>query len=130
MHRRRVVCAAALLLVLPFLATAQTTPVDISFTVAMPRPHTHLFDVSVAIKRTMNGPQEERLVMPVWTPGSYMVREFARHVQDFAAAGAAGQPLKWEKTNKDTWRVVTNGARTDVNRTLALLARPAAGATA
>ena len=40
-----------------------------------------------------------------------MVREFARHVQDFAAADAAGQPLKWEKTNKDAWRVVTNGAR-------------------
>ncbi|HEV8202762.1 MAG TPA: PDZ domain-containing protein [Pyrinomonadaceae bacterium] len=111
MHRRRVVCAAAFLLVLPFLAAAQTTPVDISFTVAMPRPHTHLFDISVAIKRAVNGPQEERLVMPVWTPGSYMVREFARHVQDFAAADAAGQPLKWEKTNKDTWRVVTNGAR-------------------
>jgi len=105
------VCAAALLLVLPFLAAAQTTPVDISFTVAMPRPHTHLFDIDIAIKRTMNGPPEERLVMPVWTPGSYMVREFARHVQDFVAADAAGQPLKWEKTNKDTWRVVTNGAR-------------------
>ena len=111
MHRRRVVCAAAFLLVLPFLAAAQTTPVDISFTVAMPRPHTHLFDVSVAIRRTTNGPQEERLVMPVWTPGSYMVREFARHVQDFVAVDAAGQPLKWEKTNKDTWRVLTNGAR-------------------
>jgi predicted metalloprotease with PDZ domain len=31
-------------------------------------------------------------------------------VQDFAAVDAAGQPLKWEKTNKDTWRVMTNGA--------------------
>src|ERR1043165_6657199 len=111
MHRRRVVCAVAFLLALPFLAAAQTTPVDISFTVAMPRPHTHLFDIDIAIKRTTAGPQEERLVMPVWTPGSYMVREFARHVQDFAVADAAGQPLKWEKTNKDTWRVVTNGAR-------------------
>src|SRR4029078_10336025 len=111
MHRRRVVCAAAFLIVLPFLAAAQTTPVDISFTVAMPRPHTHLFDISVAIKRAVNGPQAERLVMPVWTPRSYLVREFARHVQDFAVADAAGQPLKWEKTNKDTWRVVTNGAR-------------------
>jgi predicted metalloprotease with PDZ domain len=105
------VCAAAFLFVVPFLAAAQTTPVDISFTVAMPRPHTHLFDISVAIRRAVNGPQEERLVLPVWTPGSYMVREFARHVQDFAATDAAGQPLKWEKTNKDTWRVVTNGAR-------------------
>src|SRR5215216_2986208 len=111
MHRRRVVCAAALLIVVPLIVAAAQTPVDISFTVAMPRPHTHLFDISVAIKRAVNGPQEERLVMPVWTPGSYMVREFARHVQDFAAADAAGQPLKWEKTNKNTWRVVTNGAR-------------------
>jgi predicted metalloprotease with PDZ domain len=109
--RRRVVCAAAVLLVLPFLAAAQTTPIDISFTVAMPRPHTHLFDIEIVIKRTTNGPQEELLVLPVWTPGSYMVREFARHVQDFSATDATGQPLKWEKTNKDTWRVVTNGAR-------------------
>ena len=109
MHKSRILFCAALLLVLPLLAAAQAPP-EISFTVAMSRPHTHLFDVEVAIKRTANGPQEERLVMPVWTPGSYLVREFERHVQDFAA-NAAGQPLKWEKTNKNTWRVVTNGAR-------------------
>jgi predicted metalloprotease with PDZ domain len=77
----------------------------------MARPHTHLFEVDVAIKRTADGPQEELLVMPVWTPGSYLIREFARNVQDFAASTAANQPLKWEKTNKNTWRVVTNGAR-------------------
>src|SRR6185369_8837968 len=111
MHRRRLVCAAALLLTLPFLAGAQTPSVDISFTIAMPRPHTHLFDVDIAIKRTANGPQDEVLVFPVWTPGSYLVREFERQVQDFAATDAAGQPLKWEKTNKNTWRVSTSGTR-------------------
>src|SRR5689334_15333803 len=110
MLKSPVLCAAALLLVLPLLAEAQT-PVDISFTVAMSRPHTHLFDVEIAIKRAASGPAEEMLVMPVWTPGSYLVREFERNVQDFAATDAAGQPLKWEKTNKNTWRVVTNGAR-------------------
>ena len=110
MHKRRVVCAAALLIVLPLLIKAQNPPVDISFTVAMPRPHTHLLEVDVAIKRTNNAPQQEQLIMPVWTPGSYLVREFARHVQDFTATDAAGQPLKWEKTNKDTWRIATNGA--------------------
>jgi predicted metalloprotease with PDZ domain len=77
----------------------------------MPRPHTHLFEVDVAIKRTADGPQEELLVMPVWTPGSYLIREFARNVQDFTASTATNQPLKWEKINKNTWRVVTNGAR-------------------
>src|SRR6185369_4090517 len=110
MHKSPVLCAAALLLLLPLLAAAQA-PVDISFTVAMSKPHTHLFDIDVAIKRNASGPQEELLVMPVWTPGSYLVREFERHVQDFAAADAAGQPLKWEKTNKNTWRINTNGAR-------------------
>jgi predicted metalloprotease with PDZ domain len=110
MHKSPVLCAAALLLMVPLFAAAQS-PVDISFTVAMSKPHTHLFDIDVAIKRTANGPQEELLVMPVWTPGSYLVREFERHVQDFAAADAAGQPLKWEKTNKNTWRIATNGAR-------------------
>ncbi|MEN3328060.1 MAG: hypothetical protein V7638_2867 [Acidobacteriota bacterium] len=110
MHKSPVLCAAALLLVIPILAAAQA-PVDISFTVAMSKPHTHLFDIDVAIKRTANGPQEELLVMPVWTPGSYLIREFERNVQDFAAADAAGQPLKWEKTNKNTWRIITNGAR-------------------
>ncbi len=114
MHKSTVLCAAALLPILliglPILAAAQA-PVDISFTVAMSRPHTHLFDIDVAIKRTAGGPQQELLVMPVWTPGSYLIREFERNVQDFAAADAAGQPLKWEKTNKNTWRITTNGAR-------------------
>jgi predicted metalloprotease with PDZ domain len=102
-----------LFLLFTSLAAAQTNAPEISFTVAMPRPHTHLFDVEIAIKRgpTATAPQQEQLVMPVWTPGSYLIREFERHVQDFNATDAAGQPLKWEKTNKDTWRVMTNGAR-------------------
>jgi predicted metalloprotease with PDZ domain len=110
MIKIHLVGAAALIFVLPLLAAAQA-PVDISFTVAMSRPHTHLFDVEIAIKHAASGPAEEMLVMPVWTPGSYLVREFERNVQDFAATTGAGQPLRWEKTNKNTWRVVTNGAR-------------------
>ena len=70
-----------------------------------------MFEVQVAVRRAADGPQEESLVMPVWTPGSYLVREFARHAQDFAATNATGQPLKWEKINKNTWRITTGGAR-------------------
>ena len=92
-----------------FAQVRQPSPVDIAFTVGMSRPHTHLFEVDIKIKRTGNAPNEESLVMPVWTPGSYLIREFERHVQDFSAKDAAGQPLKWEKVNKDTWRIATNG---------------------
>jgi predicted metalloprotease with PDZ domain len=39
------------------------------------------------------------------------VREFARHVQDFAAEDGGGRALAWTKVNKNTWRVEAGGAR-------------------
>lgn len=89
------------------------SPIEIIFTVAMPRPHTHMLEVDIEIKRRADtpAPKEELLVMPVWTPGSYLIREYQRHLQDFSATDAAGQRLTWEKTNKNTWRVLTNGER-------------------
>ncbi len=85
---------------------------EISYTVSMPRPWTHLLEVEmrVQIPANLNVPNETDLVMPVWTPGSYLIREFERNVQDFNA-DANARTLDWEKVNKDTWRVNTNGAR-------------------
>ena len=76
----------------------------ISYALGMARPHNHLFEVTV----TIDGWSEPRLdlVLPSWTPGSYMVREYARHVQEFAVE-ADGHPARWEKTAKDAWRVET-----------------------
>jgi len=91
-------------------STRPAGPVEIAFTIGMSRPHTHMFEVDVRVKHTSNVPTEESLIMPVWTPGSYLIREFERNVQDFAAKDSNGQPLKWEKTRKDTWRITTNGA--------------------
>ena len=100
----------AILFLFGVSAFGQNGSVDIEYTVSMPRPHTHLFEIEVSVKRgaTLVAPVEEQLVMPVWTPGSYLIREFERHVQDFAATDAAGRPLKWEKINKTTWRVAIN----------------------
>lgn len=83
---------------------------EISFTVSMPRPYTHLLEVELRLHSGTRLPAQVNLIMPVWTPGSYLVREFARNVQDFAAAGATGRALSWQKINKDTWRVETGGA--------------------
>src|SRR5437016_8292138 len=84
----------------------------ISFTVSMSKPWTHLLEVEMSVKvaANLNVPNETDLVMPVWTPGSYLIREFERHVQDFAA-DANGRALEWTKINKNTWRVKTNGER-------------------
>lgn len=82
----------------------------IAYTLAMPRPHTHLFEVSVAVDGWSEPALE--LVLPSWTPGSYMIREYARHVQDFAAE-SDGHKARWQKTAKDCWRIETPmGGRT------------------
>ena len=86
---------------------------SISFTVSMPKPWTHLLEVEMQIQvpANLNVPNETNLIMPVWTPGSYFIREYARHVQDFSAVDGNGNALDWSKADKNTWRVVTRGAR-------------------
>ncbi len=89
----------------------RTAAPEIAFTVSMPKPHTHLLEVEMRARWNGSPPAAVALVMPVWTPGSYLVREYARHVQDFAATDTGGRVLGWSKTNKNTWRVETGGAR-------------------
>lgn len=92
--------------------SSRNAPPDITFTVSMPKPYTHLFEVEVRVKRAAAAQAQETLVMPVWTPGSYLIREFERHVQDFAATDVAtNRPLEWAKVNKNSWRVTTGGAK-------------------
>jgi predicted metalloprotease with PDZ domain len=54
-------------------------------------------------------PDHTELKMPVWTPGSYLVREYARHVQGFGVKNSTGAELSWRKTSKNTWQVDTRG---------------------
>ncbi|MEI7768674.1 MAG: PDZ domain-containing protein [Chloroflexales bacterium] len=75
----------------------------ITYTISMPEPHTHLYHVEVAVD-AVSAPALT-LVLPAWTPGSYMIREFARHIQEFSAHGPDGGALPWRKTAKDTWQV-------------------------
>lgn len=100
--------------------SAQAAPLEISYTVSMPKPYTHLLEVEmrVAAPSGQTLPAQIDLIMPVWTPGSYLIREFERNVQDFSArsrnlssVGEIPANLNWQKINKDTWRIRTNGAR-------------------
>ncbi len=74
----------------------------IAYALGMSRPHSHLFEVTVTVEGWTEPALE--LVMPSWTPGSYMIREYARHVQDFAAE-CDGHAARWRKTAKDIWRI-------------------------
>lgn len=84
----------------------QETVPTIHYQVAMPQPETHLFEVSLQIiNHTL--PILD-LKMPVWTPGSYLVREYAKNLQDFAAY-AGGKPLSWRKISKNHWQINKDG---------------------
>ena len=93
-----------------FVAAKNDAPAPVRYTVAMSKPATHLLEVEMRVSQNRKSATLE-IQMPVWTPGSYLIREYARHVQDFAAKTADGQNLKWEKINKNTWRIQSNGAR-------------------
>lgn len=73
----------------------------IQYAIAFPEPHTHLYHVTLTIETP--APTLD-LHLPVWTPGSYMVRDYARHVERFAAS-TGGHDCTWEKTDKSTWCV-------------------------
>lgn len=92
------------------LAMAQTTADPIRYTLRFPAPHTHYIEVD-AVVPTGGRPAVE-LMMAVWTPGSYMVREYSRHVEAVTATAAGGRALAVEKTDKNRWRVAAGGAPT------------------
>lgn len=99
---------AAVFLIVNVPAMAQTPADPIRYTLRFPEPHTHYVEVD-AVYPTGGRPAVE-LMMAVWTPGSYMVREYSRHVENVRAASPAGGALEVEKTDKNRWRVVTAGA--------------------
>ena len=49
--------------------------------------------------------------MPVWTPGSYLVREFARNVEQVKAYRISGDQLSVVKINKNSWKVNTDNQK-------------------
>jgi predicted metalloprotease with PDZ domain len=76
----------------------------LTYQIAMPQPQTHLFEVKLTVS---NWDREILdLKMPVWTPGSYLVREYAKQLQDFSATGN-NQKLAVAKVAKHHWQIQT-----------------------
>ncbi|BDG08669.1 M61 family metallopeptidase [Anaeromyxobacter paludicola] len=83
------------------------------YRVSMDEPHRHLFDVEARLERPGD---VAVLALPVWTPGSYLVREFARNVEGVRAEDERGRPLRIERLDKQRFRLVAGGAARAVIR--------------
>lgn len=77
--------------------------VSIDYTLSMPNPSSHFFDVKIEF----SGLKDERLdlVLPIWRPGRYFIFDFASGVQEFKVFGKGKNILKWKKKDKCTWHI-------------------------
>ncbi len=87
------------------LPTQLTAP-TIEYSVAMSNPESHLFEVTLRVQGWSKSVMD--LKMPVWTPGSYLVREYAKHLQDFRSTTTGDRSLSWSKTSKNHWQIETD----------------------
>lgn len=99
-----------LLVLLPVLAIAVLAQgaEPIRHTLRFPNAKNHYVDVESVFPT--GGAAEMEVFMAVWTPGSYLVREYARNIDRVEAVDAAGNALQATKSRKNRWLVKTNGA--------------------
>lgn len=91
-------------------AKPAANPVHISYVVTFPEAQAHYVNIEMSISGLTKTNTDVKL--PVWTPGSYLVREFAKNVETLSAfAGDTELPVI--KTDKNTWRI-SNGKQTAI----------------
>jgi predicted metalloprotease with PDZ domain len=83
---------------------------DISFEVSMENPNSHYFHISMNYSGASSPFVNFKL--PSWTPGYYIILDYAKNVIRFEASNNEGKPLSWKKTTKNTWQVATSGSKT------------------
>lgn len=74
----------------------------LDYTLTLQNPAAHLLQVELtvpALRPTMD------FSLPAWAPGSYVIANYAKYVQEFSARDAAGKNLAVEKMDKQTWRI-------------------------
>lgn len=109
----RLISTSSFALILGCLMTTTAQANDrsaepIRYSVSFPEPQTHYVEVEARVPTS--GAAEVDLMMAVWTPGSYLVREYAKHVDDLTAQSPDGKQLAVVKPRKNRWRVATEGA--------------------
>jgi predicted metalloprotease with PDZ domain len=97
----------SLLLLMSFAWADDQAP--ISYTLSFQNAKSHYIEVEARVPT--DGQNQIEMMMAVWTPGSYLVREYARHVDDVFAFGSRNKALKCHKTRKNRWQINCPGQK-------------------
>ena len=79
----------------------------ISYSLKMPRPQNHYFQVEMQVEQLKQ--KTATVKLPVWAPGSYLVREFSRHLNQVKAYSLQGAALPVIKKTKNAWEIDLKG---------------------
>jgi predicted metalloprotease with PDZ domain len=74
---------------------------EVHYTVDAANQHAHLFQISLHIENPQAG---QFVSLPVWIPGSYLVREFAKNLQNLKAK-QGGKSVAIHQVNKSQWQI-------------------------
>ncbi|HEA25778.1 MAG TPA: M61 family peptidase, partial [Ectothiorhodospiraceae bacterium] len=74
---------------------------NIHYHVTPSNPEAHLFEIKLTIQQP--APAGQRLTLPAWIPGSYMIRDFAKNIVTLEAH-ANNEPVAFQKTDKQSWQ--------------------------
>jgi predicted metalloprotease with PDZ domain len=85
------------------LFSTQLFAEKINYNLHMIKPQNHYFQVEMVLSDFKEATLE--IKMPVWAPGSYLVREFAKNVDLVKAKDENGKSLIVKKTSKNTWEI-------------------------
>jgi predicted metalloprotease with PDZ domain len=77
----------------------------------MPKPQNHYFEVQMNISE--NSDKQVEVKLPVWAPGSYLVREFSKNINLVKAFTKDGKALKVSKKSKNAW-VIDAGSEKNI----------------
>ena len=93
----------------------------IAYTVSFPDAHAHYAEIKAQLPT--DGRSQLDVMMAVWTPGSYLVREYARHVEALSAVDGTGRRLPIRKIRKNRWRIAQTIGDTVVHLTYRVYGR-------
>jgi predicted metalloprotease with PDZ domain len=78
----------------------------VGYRVSMEEPWTHSFMVRMTVRDlSKTSGNKLAVAMPVWTPGSYLVRDFARNVLHLDAVDERSNPLQVTRETKSRWLI-------------------------